>query len=141
MKPSMENRVVSVLGIWQLLDGVITIVFYGLFKRHQMSQLPDITYQNAKAIDSLFGSAFIFISIFGTVLIGLGLFNLVLAKRYLKEQETSKKWLVWLSVVSLFSLLVMDIIGLVLAVISLVLLTAKRQAIKKIKTNEYSRSL
>lgn len=141
MKLSMERRVVGVLGCWQIIDGVITILFYGLFKRHQLSQLPDMTYQSAKAMDSLFGSAFIFISLFGTVLIGLGLFNLVLAKRYLKAQEISGKWLVWLIVVSLFSLLVMDIMGLILAVISIVLLVAKRQAIKKIRTNEYSRSL
>lgn len=140
MKLSMERRVVRVLGCWQIIDGVITILFYGLFKRHQLSQLPDMTYQSAKAMDSLFGSAFIFISLFGTVLIGLGLFNLVLAKRYLKAQEISGKWLVWLIVVSLFSLLVMDIMGVILAVISIVLLVAKRQAIKKIRTNEYSRS-
>lgn len=140
MKSSMERRVVSLLGIWQLVDGVITIIFYGLFKRYQFSQLSELSYQNAKALDSLFGSTFIFISLFGTLLIGLGLFHLVLAKRYMKEDTTSKKWLVWLSVVSLFSLLVMDIISLILAVISLVLLVAKRQAIKKIRTNEYSRS-
>ena len=141
MKSSMESRVVSLLGIWQLLDGIVTILFYGLYKRHQLSQLPDLTYENAKAMDSIFGSAFIFISIFGTILIGLGLFHLVLAKRYLKEPVTNRKWLVWLGIVALFSLVVMDIIGLILAVISLVLLVAKRQAMKKINTNEYSRSL
>ena len=141
MKLSMERRVVGALGCLHIIDVVITILFYGLFKRHQLSQLPDMTYQSAKAMDSLFGSAFIFISLFGTVLIGLGLFNLVLAKRYLKAQEIPGKWLVWLIVVSLFSLLVMDILGLILAVISIVLLVAKGQAIKKIRTNEYSRSL
>ncbi|WP_317914654.1 hypothetical protein [Carnobacterium maltaromaticum] len=129
------------LGIWQIVDGLITIIVYGLFKRYQFSQLSDLSYQDAKAMDSIFGSTFIVISIFGTLLIGLGLFNLVVAKRYLNDQEIGKKWIVWLLVVALFSLVVMDIISLVLATVSLAVLMAKNKASKKIKINEYSRSL
>lgn len=141
MRPTIERKLVIALGIWQILDGVITIIFYGLFKRHQFSQISDLTYQNAKELDSLFSSTFIIISIFGTLLIGLGLFNLVVAKRYLKNQAVSLKWIMWLLTVAVFSLFVMDIVSLVLASSSVVSLFAKRSAIKKIKINEYSRAL
>ncbi len=141
MKLMMERNLVRLLGIWQIVDGLITIIVYGLFKRYQFSQLSDLSYQDAKAMDSIFGSTFIVISIFGTLLIGLGLFNLVVAKRYLNDQEIGKKWIVWLLVVALFSLVVMDIISLVLATVSLAVLMAKNKASKKIKINEYSRSL
>lgn len=141
MRPTIERKLVMALGIWQILDGVITIIFYGLFKRHQFSQLSALTYQNAEEMDSLFSSSFIIISIFGTILIGLGLFNLVVAKRYLKNQAVSLKWIMWLLTVAVFSLFVMDIVSVVLASGSVVSLFAKRSAIKKIKLNEYSRSL
>lgn len=140
MKLRIEQKTVRLLGIWQVIDGIITILFYGLYKRYQYSQETNLTYENAKAMESVFGSSFIFISIFGTLLIGLGLFNLVVAKRYLKTDFVEFKWLIWLGVICVFSLIVMDIISLILAMCSLVLLMAKKKTLKKINSHEYSRS-
>lgn len=130
MSRKTERILVTVLGCWQIVDGVITILFYSMYKRSQVSGISNLSNENARAIDAVFGNIFIFIGMFGTILIGLGLFNLVVAKRYIKDNQINKKigiWLIGLSIISYFS---MDIFSVVLSMAAGIILLSKNKGIR-----------
>lgn len=130
MNRKSERTLVTILGCWQIVDGVITILFYSMYKRSQISSISNLSNENARAIDAVFGNIFIFIGIFGTILIGLGLFNLVVAKRYIKDNQINKKigaWLIGLSIISYFS---MDILSVVLSMAAGIILLSKNKGIR-----------
>lgn len=130
MSRKLERKLIYITGIWQILDGLITILFYGMYQRNQFSSLAGLSFEQAKGIESIFGSIFMFISIFGTLLMGLGMINLVTARNYMKDHVSSAKVGIWLLVVGIFSYFIMDIVSLVLTMTAAVLYLAKNKSIR-----------
>ncbi|QCI86999.1 hypothetical protein FA707_08475 [Vagococcus zengguangii] len=113
------------MGIWQIADGVYTIVYYGFFKTSMI--LKEI---NADSSTSLINSEFIFICSFGTLLVILGLVNILMSKKYIHDETTSKKVGFYLCAQSLFSYFILDIISLILGMSAGVIYLAKNKSIK-----------
>lgn len=130
MSRNLERRLVYATGIWQIIDGLITILIFGTYQRQQFASVTDLPLEQLNALESIFGSLYIFISLFGVLLIGLGLINLVTARNYMKDRSTSVKTGIWLIAVGIFSYFIMDIISLVLCMSAGILFLAKNKSIK-----------
>lgn len=129
MSRKIERRLVTILGTWQIIDGLITIFYYGLYKYGWQ-------VNNVSGVDQLsqtiYSNLFTVSNTFGILLIALGLSNLVLSSRYLKDNQIHLKIGIYLLVQVAFSYLVFDLISVVLGISAAVILLSKNKSIKKI---------
>lgn len=133
MNRRLERNLVIIAGIWQIIDGLLTILVYGTLKKIEGAYLIENTsFAYMKAMESVVGSIYIFIGIFGSILIGLGLFNLVCAKKYIKDDQVHVKVAIWLLVCGVMSYFIMDIISVVLYMSAGMIMLAKNKSIKKL---------
>ena len=130
MTRKLERRLTYLVGIWQIIDGVITILFYGTHIRNQASNIEGLSYGYAKGMNSIFGSIYSLIGTFGILLIGLGLLNLYFAKQHLKDDAISYKVPFWLIGVGIFSYFIMDIPSLILCMSAGVIALSKNKSLK-----------
>lgn len=130
MNRKAERRMAQVMGVWQIIDGLITILYFGLYKLAPLSGK-----MGAQAIDqanqTVNSSMFTLTCTFGSLLIGLGILNLVMAKRYLKDSRYAKKFGFFFLAQGLFSYFILDIPSMVLGVACGVVYFAKSKAMKK----------
>lgn len=133
MNRKLERNLVRIVGVWQIIDGLFTILLYGTLKKVEGAKLvEDSAFAYMKAMESYVGSIYIFIGMFGALLIGLGLINLVCAKKYMIDDQVHVKVAVWLFVCGALSYIIMDIISLVLCMSAAILVLAKNKSIRKI---------
>lgn len=125
-----ERRIVYILAAWQIIDGVITILFYGLYQQNKLMTNPEISSEQIYALEGIFGSMFTFITVFGLLLIGLGLINLVIAKNHIKDTIINNKIGIWLLVLGVASYFIMDILSMVLSLSAGVIYLAKNKSIQ-----------
>ncbi|WP_461214536.1 hypothetical protein [Lacticaseibacillus sp. GG6-2] len=131
MSRKLERRLVWALGIWQLIDGMITIIGFGTYIKLTGAKGGHVlNYQSAKALNSLFGSLYMFLVIFGVALIGLGLLSIYFAKCCMQDDKVLKGVVWYLFAVAIAAYLCMDVLSVGLAIISAVVALAKNKAIK-----------
>lgn len=125
MKRTRERVLLRILASWQIIDGLLTIIYYGFYRSYI---LPN---QGSKdMIISPFGNMFLLITSFGILLIGLGISNLLLAKHAIKDNQVNVKVGIWLFVQTALSYAFMDIPGVILSICTAVILLAKNKPIK-----------
>ena len=135
MNRKLERNLVRIVGAWQIIDGLFTILLYGTLKKVEGAKLvEDSGFAYMKAMESYVGSIYIFIGMFGALLIGLGLINLVCAKKYMIDDQAHVKVAVWLFVCGALSYTIMDIISLVLCMAAGILVLAKNKTIRKLNS-------
>ncbi|WP_461219372.1 hypothetical protein [Lapidilactobacillus salsurivasis] len=134
MNRKLERNLVKILGIWQLIDGVITILLYGSYVKISGTKTNSpLNFQTAKALNAVFGSLYTFTVIFGVVLIGLGLLNLYFSKTYFRDSQLSYKLPIYLLCLGILAYFCMDIITVGLAMVAAVVCLAKNKSIKQTK--------
>lgn len=130
MNRKAERRMATLMGIWQVIDGLITILYFGLYKLAPLSGK-----MGAQAIDqtnqTVNSSMFTLTCTFGSLLIGLGILNLVTAKRYMKDSQRDKKFGLFFLGQGLFSYFILDIPSMVLGIACGVVYFAKSKASRK----------
>lgn len=133
MNRKLERNLIKGMGIWQIIDGLITIIIYGFYFQ---KIIPNGLQINEKFSNTYGSSLFILTCSFGTLLIGLGLINVMISHKYIKDDVVIKKNAYFIFTQSIFSYFVVDYISLVLSITSVVLLLAKNKSIKiKLKLN------
>lgn len=121
MERKRERQIVTIMGIWQIIDGLITILYYGLYKLG-----PTL----ATTSSTLNRSMFTLTCSFGILLITLGMVNLLLGKRYIKNGKIHYKIGFFLILQALISYFMMDIISVILGMTAGVILLAKNKGIR-----------
>lgn len=134
MSRKLERRLVLALGVWQIIDGLITIIFFGYQvsatgKQDRLS----VDGQAVHAIESIFGSLFTFTVMFGIGLLGLGIINLYLSHSFLKDQQISYKIPIYLLAMALLAYMCMDVVTVVLAISASILTLSKNKALKMVQ--------
>lgn len=120
MKRDFERKLLYILSIWQIIDGIITCGYYGIF----------ISLTNTMNKKTLIPGYTIVTIGLGGFLIILGLMNSFVLKNQIKDNQVLDSY-VWLLIVeSIISYLIMDIIGLILLISIIVIALAKNKAIK-----------
>lgn len=131
-----EKRIVYTLGVWQIIDGLITILFYGMHQKNRIMNSSDGILEQNHALESIFGSIFNFITIFGLFLIGMGLINMVVAKNHIKDTRVNYKVGFWLLLVGLLSYFIMDILSMILSLSAGVIYLAKNKSIQMLNNQQ-----
>lgn len=130
MSRKKERTMIRIMGIWQIIDGLITILFYGIYQEFFAQDHSSNFSTQYHGIDALFGKAFLFICAFGTLMIGLGLFNLIISRKYIKDDRVITSFGVVLLIQALFSYVILDVVSLVLGMSAAVILLAKNKSIR-----------
>ncbi|MHC5269840.1 hypothetical protein ACYSNO_11800 [Enterococcus sp. LJL98] len=128
MKRGIERKLILALGIWQIIDGLVTIFYYGLYKFG--FQLQGSAKENVLT-DTMQSSLFTLTTTFGILLITLGIANFVVSQRYLKDNRVNKKTGYFLIIQALFSYVIFDLISVVISMSAAVILLSKNKSIKK----------
>lgn len=130
MKRRIERRLVLIMGGWQIFDGLITIIFYGLGNQLNLLGGNSDNQVYLEQLNVSYGNIFLFVSSFGVMLIGLGISNILLSKKYIKDDRVHFKIGVYLLIQGLLSYFILDILSLILAMAAGVLLIAKNKSIQ-----------
>ncbi|MGX7133059.1 hypothetical protein [Enterococcus songbeiensis] len=130
MNRKVERRMMTVMGIWQIIDGLMTILYFGFYKLAPLSGKMGV-HASDQAVQSFNSSMFTLTCTFGSLLIGLGIFNLIIAKRYLKNGQLAKKFGFFFLGQGLFSYFILDIPSVILGIAAGVVYFAKTRALKR----------
>lgn len=81
-----ERTLFTIVGIWQLVQGAFTIIYYSIVNRL------DTTTSLFNFLSNSHDTALLMtiINIFGSLLIGLGIINIVVVKNYMKDSSLTK---------------------------------------------------
>ncbi|MGM9902422.1 MAG: hypothetical protein ACI32O_00635 [Enterococcus sp.] len=118
------------MGIWQIIDGLVTIIFYGLSKQWELFGINQANLSYLKQLNDHYGNIFLFICTFGIFLIGLGMINLLLSQKYIKDDQEHFKIGLYLLVQGIIAYFILDFISLILGMTAGVLLLAKNKSIR-----------
>ncbi|MBX8937679.1 MULTISPECIES: hypothetical protein [Enterococcus] len=130
MSRKKERTLIKIMGIWQIIDGLITIMFYGIYQEFFAQNNSSSFSTQYHGMNALFGNAFLFVCGFGTLLIGLGLFNLIASQKYIKDDQVITSIGVVLLIQAFFSYMIFDVISLILGMSAAVILLAKNKSIR-----------
>ena len=130
MSRKKERTLIKIMGIWQIIDGLITIMFYGIYQEFFAQNNSSSFSTQYHGMNALFGNAFLFVCGFGTLLIGLGLFNLIASQKYVKDDQVITSIGVVLLIQAFFSYMIFDVISLILGMSAAVILLAKNKSIR-----------
>lgn len=135
MSRKLERTCARVLGIWQIIQGVITIWLYGSYIQGVGAKDSGVlSYKTAQLLNAVFGSMHTFVVSFGVILIGLGLFNLYLAKYTLKDSTVIYKTPIYLICTALVAYMCMDIISVLFAIIAGIVALSKNKSLKQVQS-------
>ncbi len=117
MYRTFERILMYIIGIWQIIDALITIIVFGLI-------------QNKFGLSEGVSGSFVVTSAIGTLLLGLGSANIVCAKRLVKDNEENNKVGLFLLAQGMLSFLIWDLISLVLSITAGIILLSKNKGIR-----------
>ncbi|MGX7078286.1 hypothetical protein [Globicatella sanguinis] len=123
MKRDFERRLINILSIWQILDGLFTCGYYGIY----------ITVKSLMKSKVLIPGYTLISITLGGILIGFGLLNLYLNQKKVKDNMLIGNSIWLLIFQAIISYLILDIISLILLVTIIVILLAKNKAIKIVR--------
>lgn len=129
MSRSLERKLIMILGTWQILDGLITIFYYGLYKYGW--KVSDLS-SSSDVSEVIYSNLFTVTTTFGILLISLGLVNILISHKYLKDNQISQKIGIFLIIQVIFAYMIFDIISVVLGISAAIILLSKNKSIKKI---------
>lgn len=110
------------MGIWQIIDGLITIIYYGIFQSGSgLLGLKPAVYPSGYIL---------IITGFGSLLMALGIINLLLSKRYIKDNQVHWQVGFFLLFESILSYIILDFVSVVIGMTATIILLAKNKSLK-----------
>lgn len=131
MNRKLERKLVLAGSMWQIVSGLLTMFVYASFIKNEGLNASYNTIAKLKAVESIFGSLYMFSVSFGMIFVILGIVNVVLAKS-LKDDKPQVKKPIWFIFLGILSYLVMDILGAFLFISAGILALAKNKSISKL---------
>lgn len=131
MNRKLERKLIYIGAIWEIITGLLTIIFYASFIKKEGMGIKETSFAKAEAIQSLFGSLYMFSVSFGMLFIALGLINFLAAKN-LKDNVVTVKVPIWLFIIGLASYFLMDILSSLMFLSAGILALAKNKSIVKL---------
>lgn len=131
MNRRLERKLIFIGAIWEIITGVITIFFYASLIKKQGLGVKETSFAKIEAVNSIFGSLYMFSVSFGMLFIALGLINLFLAKN-LKDHDVTVKVPIWFLFIGLASYFMMDIPSSLMFLSAGILALAKNKSIEKV---------
>ncbi|MEH6991838.1 hypothetical protein V7075_03915 [Neobacillus drentensis] len=131
MTRKLERKLIYIGAIWEMITGLITILLYASYIKKQGLGVKETSFAKVEAIQSVFGSLYMFSVTFGMLFIAIGLINFLVAKN-LKDNEVTVKVPIWLFIIGLASYFLMDILSSLMFLSAGILALAKNKSIVKL---------
>lgn len=132
MNRKLERRLVLIGAIWQIISGLLTIFLYASYIKSEGLKASYNSIAKLEAVESIFGSLYMFSVTFGMIFVVLGILNLWLSKT-LKDDQIEMKKPIWFILLGLASYLVMDILGSIMFLSAGIFALAKNKSILKLE--------
>lgn len=132
MNRKLERKLIFIGAIWEMITGFITIFFYASSLKKQGLGMKETSFAKVEAIQSLFGSLYMFTVTFGMLFLAIGLINFFIAKN-LKDHKITIKVPIWLICIGLASYFLMDILSSLMFLSAGILALAKNKSIAKLE--------
>ncbi|MGG4489248.1 hypothetical protein [Metabacillus idriensis] len=130
MSRKWERRLVLIGAIWQIFTGIITILFYASAIKKKGLIVSETSFAKMEAIQSVFGSMYMFAVSFGLLFVMLGIIHLYMMSK-LEDDQLETKMPIWFMLVGLLSYVLMDIPGAVLFLSAGILALSKNKSIRR----------
>ncbi|QCJ40781.1 hypothetical protein FAY30_02030 [Bacillus sp. S3] len=131
MNRKLERRLIMVGSTWQIVSGLVTIFVYASYIKNEGLNSSYNTLAKLEAVQSIFGSLYMFSVSFGMLFVILGIVNFVLAKT-LKDDKAEVKKPIWFILLGFSSYLMMDLLGALMFLSAGIVALAKNKSISKL---------
>ncbi|UGB33190.1 hypothetical protein [Metabacillus sp. B2-18] len=132
MNRKLERRLILIGAIWQIISGLLTIFLYASYIKSEGLKASYNSVAKLEALESVFGSLYMFSVTFGMMFVVLGILNIWLSKT-LRDDQIEMKKPIWFILLGLASYFVMDILGSIMFLSAGFLALAKNKSISKLE--------
>ncbi|MDB6354562.1 hypothetical protein PH235_13480 [Trichococcus sp. K1Tr] len=130
MKRTLERNLLRGGAIWNLINGVVTILGYATWiKTSGIGALSSGMSSDINFDGSLIDSVYTIAVGYGILQLIIGVFNIIIVRR-LRNNQIQKRVVVWLGGLLLFSISTMDIIGIIIYSVLFVIYQSRNKAIR-----------
>lgn len=130
MKRTLERNLLRGGAIWNLINGMVTILGYATWiKTSGIGALSSGMSSDINFDGSLIDSVYTIAVGYGILQLIIGVFNIIIVRR-LRNNQIQKRVVVWLGGLLLFSISTMDIIGIIIYSVLFVIYQSRNKAIR-----------
>ncbi|OUL07805.1 hypothetical protein B0533_12530 [Sedimentibacter sp. SX930] len=129
MKRTLERNLLRGGAIWNLINGMVTILGYATWiKTSGIGALSSGMSSDINFDGSLIDSVYTIAVGYGILQLIIGVFNIIIVRR-LRNNQIQKRVVVWLVGLLLFSISTMDVIGIIIYSVLFVIYQSRNKAI------------
>lgn len=130
MKRTLERNLLRGGGIWNLINGVVTILGYATWiKTSGIGALSSGMSSDINFDGSLIDSVYTIAVGYGILQLIIGVFNIIIVRR-MRNNQIQKRVVVWLGGLLLFSISTLDVIGIIIYSVLFVIYQSRNKAIR-----------
>lgn len=130
MKRTLERNLLRGGAIWNLINGMATILGYATWiKTSGIGALSSGMSSDINFDGSLIDSVYTIAVGYGILQLIIGVFNIIIVRR-LRNNQIQKRVVVWLGGLLLFSISTMDVIGIIIYSVLFVIYQSRNKAIR-----------
>lgn len=130
MKRTLERNLLRGGAIWNLINGMVTILGYATWiKTSGIGALSSGLSSDINFDGSLIDSVYTIAVGYGILQLIIGVFNLIIVRR-LRNNQIQKRVVVWLGGLLLFSVATLDVIGIIIYSVLFVIYQSRNKAIR-----------
>lgn len=130
MKRTLERNLLRGGAIWNLINGVVTILGYATWiKTSGISALSSGMSSDINFDGSLIDSVYTIAVGYGILQLIIGVFNIIIVRR-MRNNQIQKRVVAWLGGLLLFSISTLDVIGIIIYSVLFVIYQSRNKAIR-----------
>lgn len=141
MSRNIERKLLRIGAIWNIFTAIITMFGYSSWFKHTgIKELKNTAVDTQVVGMQLMDDINKVILTFSLLILVGGSINFILSKK-LRDNDIQNKIVLWIAIWGIFQLLVMDVIGFIIFLITFTIYLSKNKAIKLSRTsnlNSYS---
>ena len=130
MKRTLERNLLRGGAIWNLINGMVTILGYATWiKTSGIGALSSGMSADINFDSSLIDSVYTIAVGYGILQLIIGVFNLIIVRR-MRNNQIQKRVVFWLGGLLLFSVVTLDVIGIIIYSVLFVIYQSRNKAIR-----------
>ncbi|MDK2780715.1 MAG: hypothetical protein PWP61_1012 [Trichococcus sp.] len=130
MKRTLERNLLRGGAIWNLINGMVTILGYATWiKTSGIGALSSGMSADINFDGSLIDSVYTIAVGYGILQLIIGVFNLIIVRR-MRNNQIQKRVVFWLGGLLLFSVVTLDVIGIIIYSVLFVIYQSRNKAIR-----------
>ena len=130
MERKLERNILKLASVWNIINGLITVLAYGNWlKAEGVSEMMVMEANQVQMTGTLLDSVYMITVSYGLLQIIIGLVNFIVV-RNIRNNAIQMGFIVWFVSLALISLTTLDVFGTLFYVVLIVIYQARNKAIK-----------